>query len=292
MADAEGGPRRPNPFQIVVALVVVSAVILGYIIATLPARPSDEGLRAQLGDTVAVDYIGFFEDGRVFDTSLGAVAEDNASYPKAVSFQPRSQYGPLRFVVTGGTAEATVIQGFEEGVVGLRVGDTRLVEVSPEKGYGLSNPSLLESRPLELEFPQRESMEIADFNNRYQGSAEAGLTVEDPFWQWNVTVVSLTAHFVTVLHVPEVASVVHPWEGWPVRVVDVDSGANGGMGVISLRHLLAPGDADNVQGRDAKGTFRVVAVDPGAGTYTVDYNPEVVGRTLFFEMTLVILSRP
>lgn len=291
MAEDAGPRTRINPFQIVVALVVVSAVFLGYVLATRPSAPPPAGLRVQVGDSVSVDYIGFFEDGRVFDTSFQAVAQDNASYPKAVSFEFRGNYGPLQFSVPGAGEEGTVIQGVAEGVLGLQEGQTRLVEVPAEKGYGSPDPSLIETRPLVVELRQRETLRVAEFVNRFGANPEAGLTVADPFWTWNVTVLSLATDFVTFLHVPEVGSTVDPYGGWKVEVEDVDSSANGGVGVVVLRHLLDPASANNVKGSDAEGDFRIVAVNPSEGTYTVDYNPEVVGRTLFFELTVVRITR-
>ncbi len=288
----EAGPRpRVNAFQIVVALVVVSAVFLGYVLATRPSAPPSAGLRVQVGDSVTVDYIGFFEDGKVFDTSFLEVAEDNATYPKAVSFGFREEYQPLQFTVTGPGEEGTVIQGVAEGVLGLREGETRLVEVSPEKGYGSPDPSLVETRPLVVELPQRETLRVAEFADRYGPTPMSGLTVQDPKWGWSVTVLSLANDFVTFLHVPEAGSTANPFGGWLAEVMDVDSGANGGVGAIVVRHLLDPASANNVRGSDGRGAFRVVEVNPAEGTYTVDYNPEVVGQTLFFELTVVRITR-
>jgi peptidylprolyl isomerase len=64
------------------------------------------------GDTVHVHYIGKLSDGSVFDTSEGN--------------------DPL--VVTVGEGE--VIEGFEKALVGMRIGDSREVQISPEEGYG------------------------------------------------------------------------------------------------------------------------------------------------------------
>lgn len=51
------------------------------------------GSAVQVGNTVAVDYIGKTEDGKIFDTSLEQVAKDNAL------FSPQRAYAPLEFTV-------------------------------------------------------------------------------------------------------------------------------------------------------------------------------------------------
>lgn len=78
------------------------------------------------GDTVRVHYVGRFRDGGVFDSSRREDAEE------AGVLDPERSYGPLSFEVGGGR----MIEGFEEAVIGMEEGESREVEVPPEKGYG------------------------------------------------------------------------------------------------------------------------------------------------------------
>ncbi len=103
---------------------------------------------------------------------------------------------------------------------------------------------------------------------------------------------SLSGNFVTITHIPEQGMTVKPFGTWLARVVEIDSAANDGLGRIVVRHLLDAADVNNVDGRDRKGHFIVVDIDLEADTYSVDYNDEVVGKTLFFEMTLLAIIRP
>jgi len=68
--------------------------------------------QVKAGDTVRVHYTGTFENGTVFDSSVGRE--------------------PLEFTVGG----AEVIPGFEEGVVGMQVGETKTVWVPADRAYG------------------------------------------------------------------------------------------------------------------------------------------------------------
>jgi FKBP-type peptidyl-prolyl cis-trans isomerase len=69
------------------------------------------GARAATGNTVAVHYTGWLEDGTRFDTSM-----DRA---------------PFTFTVGRGD----VIPGWHEGIRGMRVGGTRRLIIPPHLGY-------------------------------------------------------------------------------------------------------------------------------------------------------------
>lgn len=68
--------------------------------------------KVQDGDTVSLHYTGTLNDGTVFDTSESGQ--------------------PLSFTVGSGE----VIQGFEEGVRGMEVGETRDISITPDRAYG------------------------------------------------------------------------------------------------------------------------------------------------------------
>lgn len=71
------------------------------------------GESAMVGSRVVVHYTGRFTDGTVFDSSV-------------------SRNEPLQFVL--GSEE--IIQGWNDGVVGMRVGGKRVLSIPPELGYG------------------------------------------------------------------------------------------------------------------------------------------------------------
>ncbi len=71
------------------------------------------GPEAQRGQTVTVQYTGWFADGKKFDSS-----------------HDRNQ--PFKFKL----GQGQVIKGWDEGVAGLRVGGLRKLIIPPELGYG------------------------------------------------------------------------------------------------------------------------------------------------------------
>ena len=65
------------------------------------------------GDKVAIHYIGRLKDGSEFDNSY-----ENGE--------------PIKFEVGGGM----VIPGFDEGVIGMEIGDKKTIVIPPEQAYG------------------------------------------------------------------------------------------------------------------------------------------------------------
>ena len=73
------------------------------------------GAQIQSGQTASVVYTGYLaKNGHIFDDSLN--------------------HGGVPFSFTLGTGE--VIPGFDEGVAGMQVGETRIVSIPPAEGYG------------------------------------------------------------------------------------------------------------------------------------------------------------
>jgi FKBP-type peptidyl-prolyl cis-trans isomerase len=70
------------------------------------------GREAKKGDVVEVHYTGWLTDGKKFDSSVGR--------------------GPFSFDLGAGQ----VIQGWDRGVAGMKVGGKRKLTIPPELGYG------------------------------------------------------------------------------------------------------------------------------------------------------------
>jgi FKBP-type peptidyl-prolyl cis-trans isomerase 2 len=77
--------------------------------------------QAKLGDSVKVHYTGRFDDGTVFDSSDGR--------------------DPLEFTV----GQGEVIPGFDDALIGMRVGERKDVQVAPDDGYGERNENLVQT---------------------------------------------------------------------------------------------------------------------------------------------------
>ena len=97
------------------------------------------------GDTVTVEYVSRTADGPVFDTSRESVA-----VAEGLDHHPDRAYDPLTVEI----GDSPIIEGLEEGLVGLEVGAETTVDVPPEDGYG----SYTEDRVVSYDAPEFREM--------------------------------------------------------------------------------------------------------------------------------------
>lgn len=95
-------PRNPQPPSTSATGVITQVLRAGY----------DDGDAAKKGDKISIHFTGSLTDGGVFDTS----------YPR----------GAFEFWV----GEGMVIPGLDEGLLGMKEGEARLITIPPAQGYG------------------------------------------------------------------------------------------------------------------------------------------------------------
>jgi peptidylprolyl isomerase len=76
-------------------------------------------LQAQNGDTIKVHYTGKHINGEIFDSSKG---------------KP-----PLEFTL----GQGSLIPGFEQGLIGMKIGEKKTLRILPENAYGPYRPELV-----------------------------------------------------------------------------------------------------------------------------------------------------
>lgn len=76
--------------------------------------------KAKTGDSIKVHYTGTFDDGTLFETSVGGAA--------------------IEFTLGSGE----VIPGFEKGVEGMAVGDKRSIRIPAAEAYGEYYPEYVQ----------------------------------------------------------------------------------------------------------------------------------------------------
>jgi peptidylprolyl isomerase len=112
-------------------------------------------IQAQYGDTVTVHYTGRLENGDVFAESQGAE--------------------PIEITIGDGQ----YIPGFERGVVGMKVGETKTVTLDPEEAFGTRHDELV-IKVARNQFPERLLPAIGQqFQIRQEGGEPLEVTVSD-----------------------------------------------------------------------------------------------------------------
>lgn len=89
-------------------------------------------------DNIVVDYIWRLEDGTVFDTSIKSIAEACDKYNEARDY---TQW--LSFEAQWGQ----MVKWFDNGVIWMKVGQTKTVQFWPEEWYGEYDKSLVVTYP-------------------------------------------------------------------------------------------------------------------------------------------------
>ena len=119
--------------------------------------------QAKQGDTVKIHYTGKFENGEIFDSS--------------------KDREPLEFTM----GERKVIPGFEKGIAGMEVGESKNLTIPPEEAYGTKNQELV----IELERNKLPEHIKPEVGMQLQMTQTSGQPV-------NVVITSLTDDTITI----------------------------------------------------------------------------------------------
>jgi peptidylprolyl isomerase len=90
----------------------------------------------QKGDKIKVEYVGTLDDGTIFDSS-------------------EHHEAPLEFIV--GTGQ--IIKGFDEAVIGMKIGDEKQIKIPPEDAYGPHLTDLVKEMPRNC-FPEDQDIQV------------------------------------------------------------------------------------------------------------------------------------
>ncbi len=102
---------------------------------------------AQMGNLVTVHYCGKFDDGKIFDESYGRE--------------------PLKFSI----GDHQVIEGFENGIIGMEIGQKSVINIPAAQAYGDWDESMIFALGKE-NFPEDYDPKIGDELTLYQTEDE------------------------------------------------------------------------------------------------------------------------
>lgn len=258
----------------------------------------------KVGDNVSVDYTGHTIDGKVFDTSIESVARQNNI------FDPQKSYQSLNFTI----GKAQVIKGFDDGIIGMKVGDKKTLTISPDLGYGPIDPKKIQVFPIVQSIPVTATaskfLEVPaeQFNSSFGPNHNVGDNVNIPNTNVNLTVKSFGTNVSLIYNLPVGYKIVQngaPWNEtvssiddknitfkidakkndivniqnapWNTTVIDVNNTD------IILRHNAIPD-------KEIAGPFGTVRIHFNETSIIIDQNNKLAGKTLIFDVTLKSIS--
>lgn len=87
---------------------------------------NEDGVTTEVGDSLMVNYTGYFLDGRIFDTSIESVARENNLYNQARDYEP--------FAVVLGYSQ--VISGWHHALDQMKEGEKTTALIPSAFAYG------------------------------------------------------------------------------------------------------------------------------------------------------------
>jgi FKBP-type peptidyl-prolyl cis-trans isomerase 2 len=297
--------RDDNSTKYIIAFIILAAMV---VVMIYLSNTNTSGT-VEVGDTVLVNYIGKELNGEIFDTSLEDVAQEAGLYQQGRTYQPMS------FVVGSGM----LIEGFDSGVLGMKVGEKKTLTIPPEEGYGPIDPSKIQVIPLideiplvqDIPFPETIELELFQFNQTFGTDYAVGDSVQlpdttinftivnisetvnitrdmkvgdtyDPGEQspWDETVLAMNETHLTVKHNVKVGDVLQfPGPPWNSTVIDVDE-TN-----LTIQHNPIPDTTVETYSGSVKIHFNETAI-------SLDNNHFLAGKTLVFDVEIVDIIKP
>lgn len=254
------------------------------------------------GDKISVDYTGSLSGGKVFDTSIESVAKENNL------FAHEKEYKPLKLTVGKGD----VIPGFDEGVVGMKAGETKILTIPPEKGYGPISPERIRAYPIiqvvPKKFPRVFDIPVDEFEATFGKGHKIDDVVNIPRTSINLTILNITTN-VSLSYNFKVGELIPsgaPWNEtvvkideknltvnysvkkndvvqfrnvqWNTTVIDVNNDN------ITLKHNAIPDTVISSMLGRTKVSFNETSI-------IMDQNHELAGKTLIFSVTIKSIDK-
>jgi FKBP-type peptidyl-prolyl cis-trans isomerase 2 len=174
------------------------------------------------------------------------------------------------------------VDGFNDGIKGLEIGQSRTILVPPDEGYALFE-NLTINKTDRIKMVER--MSWNEFVSKYGEVPAENKVVSDKYWEWSVQVIDLQDTNVTTLILPQnlMNKTITPY-GWDSKIVAIDSLANGGDGEIVVEHKVNKDVNATWQDKDAK------IIEETDETVTIRYNMSndpLSTKNMWFHLTLV-----
>lgn len=263
------------------------------------------------GDYALVRYIGYYEDGEVFDASIIDDVELTPDLPLDNTYQ----HSELQVTVTPGTTlsgTSTLIKGFNEALKGMVAGDEKVITIPPEDGYGLYDEEKVKevsfvvgTYPLMETWEKTVTLSVEEFTEQY---AQQPLVNNSVQLDYGIGLISSVEDGVVVLDIVSLEEEPFYMDYFTTEIIaeddetftfqrNVEDGQSvpiptiGGIAVASVADgmVTVAYDPDDITVGKTLGSGTVTNIDETG--FTVDYNHAMAGKTLSFKIRVVAFKK-
>ncbi len=247
----------------VVRLILIALVVFGIFVALNPKT-------VQAGDTVTVDYVVEDQRGIVVDTSLEYIAKESSIYTLGKT------YTPLTFTLGAGE----VIEGFEQAVAEMVVGEEKIVVIPEELAYGRVDTKLfLHDQPKEIKIDREMRLLIEEYEEVFQRAPKVGEIINLESFGWEMEVSEITGQTVILTNNLQVGDEVTlqgtNWKSTVTAIEDTKIVVKQNPEMYDVMYMVTEGGPLS---------FRVIQVKED--TFTIDANHPLAGHDLTFHIYL------
>lgn len=244
----------------------------------------------------------------VFVTTLSTVADDE-TIPKTTTFSNIIGSGPLvpagdvnKVPVRVDTIFPAYGEGFYNGIMGMKTGESRTIFVDADEGTSQFNKSLVKTIPLNDILPMYESINKFSFESEYpfESPLQEGQTFTHNYWGWMIEIEEINEDNIIIKHDPVYGSSldIFPWNATVIEVSSAES-------TVTIQHRPTYDLVQTVIDAEALMKYNesyqeitpAQAVQPQPplpgiitsvdGGIVIDFNQEIAGKELIFEVTIL-----
>jgi FKBP-type peptidyl-prolyl cis-trans isomerase 2 len=304
--------EREDLLCLIVIIVIVASVagFFGYDKYT-DWRESEEHeeKRSKLfiedGDRVTFEVSAWLEDGRYFYTTEKEVDEDE-TIPKTANYNFFTD--EPEFATVGEELKSKFNVGFDEQIHYMKIDEEKQFKVTPDKGYGWRNDSLVKTIPLHDTLPLYVEQDHLEFQGLYNPTdipLFIGQRFNHVYWQWPIELVEVNNDTITYRHEPDVNWNIEvlPWAASVSGISEKDN-------VLMIEHKVTYNEiystvdpieltdydegyleVQDIQSEIGIGPVPGVIVDVGLNEFTIDFNDERAGVNIFYKVTIVNIEK-
>lgn len=251
---SESKLKRHHRKAIYIGVGIVVIILL--VVLLFVQLSSSAGVES--GDSVLVDYKGYLDDGSLFDEG----------------------------VITVDLGQGLIISGFEENILGLRVGEVRNFTLTSEEAYGEVNESLiLRNLSRELVVTRYSYLDNETFVQIFSQEAELNMTLTRQEIPWNLSIVDINETTITIENVLNVDD--------SVEISGVDwGGVVDSVGDENITILQNPEVGQSLAFPTPQGFISGVVVNVDETSFDVDTNHPLAGKSLTFSVEILEITKP